>query len=559
MPYGRRAVGGCATMVAQAGKARRRTGSDVAPNRTSRARRRRPPSSVRPIGSGANPWKRLHAEGKRLRDAVPRRAHAGWKPAADRPDPLALIARSNADRQPDLVPIRMGRMASSVFGFYRGSAGVMAWDLAHTPVTGIHVLMDGDAHLANFGLFGTVEQDVVFDLDDFDESQPGPWEWDVKRLVASVNVAARDLGWERTERRAAAVGCARAYRREVRRLERKGALSIWYEFLFTGREGAAVPLDPVARDVLRAATQTAAQRTREGVLEHLAVRSRDGVWRFREIPPIQRRLPRALRERVLAALEGYARSLPLGPRYLLDRYRPVDVAEHVVGVGSVGARVYVVLLFGNGDPDPLLLQVKGALPPAAAPYLAPLPRELQVHQGKRVVTAQMGLQSSPDLLLGWTRVDGRAFYVRQMRNLKGSVPLEELSAKEFLRYVAACGTILGHAHARSGEAARIAGYVGRSGALDEALADFAEEYGAQMVRDHARLVRAIASGRIDAVREGMAPPRRRGTGKAHSARGPPTSRPSGGRPPGRTTPTSRGAPRRAPGSRPRPERDPGRT
>ncbi len=334
MPRGRRTVRGCATMVARARGARKGTGSDVTPNRSSPARRGRKPRSVPQIGSGTNPWKRLHAEGKALRDVVPRRAHAGWKPAADRPDPLALIARSNADRQPDLVPIRMGRMASSVFGFYRGSAGVMASDLAHTPVTGIHVLMDGDAHLANFGLFGTVEQDVVFDLDDFDESQPGPWEWDVKRLVASVNVAARDLGWERTERRAAAVGCARAYRREIRRLERKGALAIWYEFLFTGREGAAVPLDPVARDVLRTATQTAAQRTSEGVLGHLAVRSRDGAWRFREIPPIQRRLPRDLRGKVLAALEGYARSLPRGRRFLLDRYRPVDVADTRRGRGK---------------------------------------------------------------------------------------------------------------------------------------------------------------------------------------------------------------------------------
>jgi len=474
-----------------------------------------------------------------MRDVLPRSAHAGWKPAANRPDPLVLIARSNTDRQPDLVPIRMGRMASSVFGFFRGSAVVMARDLASTPVTGIRVLMDGDAHLANFGLFGTVEQDVVFDLSDFDESQPGPWEWDVKRLVASVNVAARDLGWDRKERRIAVGGCVRAYRREVRRLEREGALAIWYQFLFTGRPGAALPLDPVARDVLRAATLTAAHRTNLGLLSHLAVRSRDGTWRFREIPPIQRRAARPLREKVLAALDEYARTLPRGRRYLLDRYHPVDVAEHVVGVGSVGARVYVVLLFGNGESDPLLLQVKGALAPAVAPYLPPLPRELRENEGKRVVTAQMGLQSSPDLLLGWTRVDGRPFYVRQMRNLKGSIPLDELSAKEFLRYAEACGTVLGHAHARSGEAAHIAGYCGRSGALDEALAEFAEDYGAQMVRDHARLTRAIAAGRVEALLEGAAPVRRR-SGPVRPRPNPPAISPStGGTRRRRTTPTSR--------------------
>jgi len=449
-------------------------------------------------------------------------------------------------------------MASSVFGFFRGSAAVMAWDLAHTPTNGTRVLMDGDAHLANFGLFGTVEQDVVFDLNDFDESQPGPWEWDLKRLVASVNVAARDLGWDRAERRAAAVGCVRQYRREVRRLERKGALAIWYQFQFTGRQSAALPLDPVAREVFEAATRTAANRTNESLLDHLAVRSRERAWRFREIPPIQRRLPGSLRAKIVAALHEYARSLPRGRRYLLDRYHAVDVAEHVVGVGSVGARAYVVLLFGNGESDPLLLQVKEALAPAATPYLAALPRELREHQGKRVVTAQMGLQSSPDLLLGWTRVDGRPFYVRQMRNLKGSVPLDELSAKQFLRYAEACGAILGHAHARSGEAARIAGYCGRSDALDEALARFAEEYGAQMVRDHARLVHAVAAGRVEAVIEGTVPVRRREGAIRPYRGGGATGRSTGDTSGPRSPPTSRGARLRDQGARrargPRPGR-----
>jgi uncharacterized protein (DUF2252 family) len=405
----------------------------------------------------------------------------------------------------------------------------MAWDLAHTPATGIRVLMDGDAHLANFGLFGTAEQDVVFDLNDFDESELGHWEWDLKRLVASVNVATREFGWTRAERRDAVAGCVEEYRGAVRRLERSGALSIWYEFLFTQRRNPALRLDPTTQAVLRGAAETASQRSNDTLLGRLARRASNGEWRFREIPPVQLRVSRKVRDQVIASLDPYSRTLPRGRRHLLERYRPVDVAEHIVGVGSVGARAYVVLLFGNGEPDPLLLQVKEGLPPAAGPYLPPLPRDLQREPGKRVVSAQMAIQSSPDLLLGWTRLGGRSFYVRQMRNLKGSVPLELLSRKQFLRYVRACGEILGHAHARTGDAARIAGYCGRSAALDVALARFAEDYGEQMVRDHARLVRAIAAGRIAAVDESRLTPRAARPKRAAGPKGRPTSRPTGGR------------------------------
>jgi uncharacterized protein (DUF2252 family) len=426
-------------------------------------------------------------------------------------------------------------MATSTFGFFRGSAVVMAWDLAHTPVTGLRVLMDGDAHLANFGLFGTAEQDVVFDLNDFDESQVGHWEWDLKRLVASINVATRELGWTRGERATAVEGCVGAYRASLRRLEHDGALSIWYEFLFTRRRNPAARLDPVAREVLRGAADTAAQRSNDTLLDRLARRAPNGEWRFREIPPVQVRIPRAIRDQVAASLDAYSRTLPRGRRYLLERYRPVDVAEHIVGVGSVGARAYVVLLFGNGESDPLILQVKQGLEPAAGPYLPALPPDLRREPGKRVVSAQMAIQSSPDLLLGWTRLDGHSFYVRQMRNLKGSVLLEALSHKQLLRYVRACGEVLGHAHARTGDAARIAGYCGRSSALDVALARFAEAYGAQVVRDHAELVRAIAAGRVRATSESDRPavPGRRAVRRG------PTSRPSGGRGGGRRRPTSR--------------------
>jgi uncharacterized protein (DUF2252 family) len=483
-------------------------------------------------------WNARHMEGKGLRTKLPRSAHARYRPEPDRPDPLQLLSDSNAGRQPDLVPIRMGRMASSLFGFLRGSAAVMAWDLARTPTTGIPVLMDGDAHLANFGLFGTVERDVVFDLNDFDESLPGPWEWDLKRLAASVNVAARDLGWSRSDRHAAVVGCVQGYRAEVRRLEPSGALDLWYQFLFTGRTSPQLRLDPTTREVLRGAATTAEQRTNETLLGQLAHRTPSGRWRFRPLPPIQVRVAGARAQQVLAGLRAYHSTLPRGRSYLISRYRPVDVAEHVVGVGSVGARAYVVLMFGNGESDPLLLQVKEALAPAASAYLPHLPPEFRGHQGKRVIAAQMALQSSPDLLLGWTRVDGRPFYVRQMRNLKGAVPLAALSPKQFLRYAHACGQVLGHAHARTGDGARIAGYVGRSGALDEALATFAEAYGLQTVHDHARLVAAIAAGRV-AVRPDT-PPSRAAAARRASRRAPsPTSRPTRGRGRPRTRPTPR--------------------
>jgi uncharacterized protein (DUF2252 family) len=510
---------------------------------------RRPPA--------ARPWEVHHDQGKALRDSVSRSAHGRWQAPPDRPDPLDLIARSNEGRLPGLIPIRMGRMATSLFGFYRGNAAVMAWDLAHTPVTGIHVLMDGDAHLANFGLFGTVERDVVFDLNDFDESQTGPWEWDLKRLVASVNVAAREFEWSRRDRAEAVRNCVQGYRGAVRRLEESGALAIWYEFLFTRRRNPGLHLDPVTHAVLWGAAETAAQRSNDTLLNRLAHRGPKGEWRFREIPPVQVRVPRDVRGQVLASLGAYARTLPRGRRFLLDRYHPVDVAEHIVGVGSVGARAYVVLLFGNGEDDPLLLQVKEGLGPAATPYLPPLPKDLAREPGKRVVTAQMALQSSPDLLLGWTRMDGHSFYVRQMRNLKGSVPLEELTRKQFLRYVEACGQVLGHAHARTGDAARIAGYCGRSSALDDALARFAEEYGAQVERDHARLVRAVASGHIAAVFEdAAASPRRRspapGRGSVRS-----TSRPSGGPRAARRRPTSPPGSRRGRAARPPRSRSPG--
>jgi len=391
-------------------------------------------------------------------------------------------------------------MYATRFGFYRGNSAIMAWDLAHTPVSGFEVLLDGDAHLSNFGLFGTVERDVVFDLNDFDESTVGPWEWDLKRLVVSVEVAGRDLGLDRRQRRAAIQDCLKGYRWEIRRLERVGALDVWYMFLFAGRKGADIPLDPSVRAVLRTESLRAADRTNEAFLNEVAEQDGRGSWRLRDDPPIQTPVSNATREAVITGLAQYALSLPRARRSLLSRYHVVDVARHVVGVGSVGTRCYLVLLFGNGPEDPLFLQVKEATVPAATPYVRALPPEFLEHQGRRVVTAQMGLNSSPDILLGWTEVDGRPFYVRQMRNLKGGIPLERLGGSTFPRYVRACGAILARAHARGGDPAVIAGYWGDGHGLEEALTRFAGAYAEQVEQDHAALVRAVERGRVEVAR-----------------------------------------------------------
>lgn len=436
------------------------------------------------------------ARGKALRSRAPRKHQGVWRAPVDRPNPLGVLEKTNRGRIPELIPLRMGRMAASRFGYLRGSAAMMAWDLAHTPASGIHVLLDGDAHLSNFGLFGTVERDVVFDLDDFDESIPGPWEWDLKRLLTSVEIAGRDLGFGRAERDAALEECLRGYRDEIWALENVGSLDLWYRFLFGGRKGSDIHLDPETRRIVQEASAKAAQRTNQTLLDEVAEQRPDGAWELREEPPIQTRIARRTRAEVVAALDRYTLSLPQARRHLLERYHVLDVARHVVGVGSVGTRVYLALLLGIDAHDPLFLQVKEATVPAATPYLPPLPRALAADQGQRVVAAQMALVGSPDILLGWTQIGGRSFYVRQMRNMKGSVPLTRLGGHRFPHYVRACGAILGRAHARTGDAAMIVGYWGASRTMDDAFVRFARSYADQVEADHAALVRAVSQGKV---------------------------------------------------------------
>lgn len=449
-----------------------------------------------------------YEQGQALREQTPRESHATWTPAADRADPVATVLASNVGREESLIPLRMGRMAESPFAFLRGACAVMAGDLARTPISGPQVVIDGDAHINNFGLYGTPQRDVVIDINDFDEATIGPWEWDLKRLVASVNVAGRENGLDAEERRSAVMRCVRGYSGNAQRLTKLGVLETWSLFAYAELErNEAVPkseggiqIGNKFRAVLKKVL-TKAQRTHsEALLAKVARRQADGGWRFVADPPILTSLDEATRQKVIASLAEYAETLPAEYRFMLHRYSVADVCHRVVGIGSVGTRAYLVLLFGNGDDDPLFLQVKEAVAPVHAPYLPSVVLRVN-HEGRRVIGTQRLLQSLGDPLLGYTTIDGQHYFVRQMKNLKASMPIEFLTGEPFEFWGLVCGTLLARAHARTGDIAKIAGYIGKSDAFATALADFAEAYGDQTERDHAALVEAVRSGRVEAIHE----------------------------------------------------------
>jgi uncharacterized protein (DUF2252 family) len=436
--------------------------------------------------------------GVELAKRVPQASHAEWKPPKNRPSPVDMVVAGNAGRVAELVPLRMGRMAASPFAFLRGAASVMAWDLSHTPVSGPEVVIDGDAHINNFGLFGTPQREVIVDMNDFDEATRGPWEWDLKRLVASVNVAGRENGLNRKERRRAVSEAAFGYRWNINRLWTRGVLDVWSLLIHADRKPGVVKVPNKAWAIVQKTVSKAQRTTNETLLPKVAHRRHDGGWRFVDAPPILTRVDDETRGKVVASLAEYADSLSPAYRYMLRRYAVADVAHRVVGVGSVGMRAYLVLMFGNGDNDPLFLQVKEAGEPVHAQYLPPLPIRLP-HQGRRVVVVQRLLQASGDPMLGHTTIDGRPFYVRQMKNMKASLPVQFMTGEPFEFWAFACGALLARAHARSGDAAKIAGYCGDGDGLDRALVEFAESYGDQTERDHAELVRAIKNGRVRAT------------------------------------------------------------
>jgi len=449
------------------------------------------------LGRQAIPWETRHAEGKALRKSVPRESHAEWKPSRNRADPVSTVMANNKGRQKHLIPLRMGRMASSPFAFLRGSACVMAADLSTTPISGIPTIMAGDAHLNNFGLYGTRQREVVFDLNDFDETVIGPWEWDLKRLTASVNVAGRQNGLNRRERAAAVKRCVEGYRFNISRLQSMGVLDIWYLHAYPGRDNPVAKMDAKSKAVFEKTLTKALRTDNRKLLPKVADQDAKGTWTFRNDPPVLTHVDKTIKRKVIDALNRYSQTLSRDRRLMLGRYSVADVAHRVVGVGSVGTRAYLALLFGNGDDDPLFLQVKEAPGAAHAPFLPPMLEEFR-HNGKRVTVGQQALQASSDPMLGYTEIDGRHYYVRQMKNLKASVPVEWLTGSAFNFYAWACGAILARAHARTSDPARVSGYCGNSGALNEALVEWAEAYGNQTEEDHARLLDAIHRGEVAA-------------------------------------------------------------
>jgi uncharacterized protein (DUF2252 family) len=451
----------------------------------------------------------LRTRGKAARDTVSRKSHGQWSEPAGRADPVGVLEQQGARRLPELLPIRYGRMAASPFAFFRGSAAIMAADLAATPRSGLATQLCGDAHLSNFGGFAAPDRELVFDLNDFDETLPGPWEWDLKRLGASLAVAARDAGLGAGERRAAVAAAGRAYREAMRDFAGMRNLDVWYSrldadaILARARDG----LGAKAARKLERDMEKAERRNSLRALDKLTKRV-DGELRLISDPPLMvpvvELMPEtdasALADALGALLRDYANSLRPDLRPIVQSYRPVDVARKVVGVGSIGTRAWVVLMLGRDDDDPLFLQVKEAQHSVLQPHLG---RGRYANQGRRVVEGQRLMQAAGDLLLGWIRtrnVDGveRDFYVRQLWDWKYSVAVERFDADGFERYGRLCGMTLARAHARTGERAAIAGYLGNSDAFDRALARFAESYADTNASDHQALVEAIRSGRVRA-------------------------------------------------------------
>lgn len=435
--------------------------------------------------------------GQALRQFCPRESHAEWAPALNRADPLSLIQASNRGRVPDLVPLRMGRMAASPFAFLRGAACVMASDLATLPDTGLQVVIDGDAHIDNFGLFGTPEGRVVFDLNDFDETVVGPWIWDLKRLVASLNVAARENGLSRRERHAAVLVAVEGYRKAISAMAGMTALGLWQAHTLADQMAQEFKGDHKVKTLIRKAEEKALAQNNVSLFNKVIEKGPRDSLRFKSDPPLLVRADDETREALVEALTGYSKTLPPERAYMLRRYRVVDAAHRVVGVGSVGCRAWLVLLMGNNPDDPLFLQVKEAVKPAAAAFLPEPPRDFR-HQGRRVAHGQRLLQAEGDPLVGWTTLGGKPYYVRQMRNLKGAIPNECMAPGPLNFFGGAFATLLARGHARTGDACVIAGYCGNSHALDEALAEWAEHYGDQVEQDHALLVKAIKSQKIQA-------------------------------------------------------------
>jgi uncharacterized protein (DUF2252 family) len=449
------------------------------------------------------------ALGKTARAQAPRSVHREWLPPSGRRDPVELLDEQAASRVPELVPIRYDRMLVSPFTFYRGAAYVMAADLARSPRTGLNVQLCGDAHLSNFGAFAASDRRLVFDVNDFDETLPGPFEWDLKRLVASFAVAGRDLGFHADQRREVNLAVTHAYRKAMRGLASMKTMDLWYSRID-------------AETLIRKFRSKASAKRRKLMEKNLAkARAKDSLRAFGKLTTIVDGEPRIVNDPPLimpiaqltggqerAAVDefargvnrGYRRTLQGDRRHLLERFRYGDAARKVVGVGSVGTRDWIVLMLGRDNDDPLFLQLKEAQASVLEPFLG---KSQYANHGQRVVEGQRLMQAASDIMLGWDRVTGidgskRDFYVRQLWDDKGSVIIEGMKPRELREYAEICGRTLARAHARSGDAVAITAYLGSSATLDKALADFSELYADQNELDYAALTAAVETGRVTA-------------------------------------------------------------
>jgi uncharacterized protein (DUF2252 family) len=451
------------------------------------------------------------ARGKAARAEVPRRVNGEWEPSSSRTDPVDLLEQQAVSRVPELVPIRYGRMLASPFAFFRGGALIMAADLAGTPISGLRVQLCGDAHLSNFGVFGSPERNLVFDINDFDETAPGPWEWDVKRLAASFAVAGRENGFSDAERRTVVLDTVRSYREAMSTFAGMRNLEVWYAYLPVEEALREFTAGVSRKRVKKAEADIAKSRTKDSMqafdkLTHLV----DGEPRIISDPPlivpIDELLPsdsdrNEAVEELRTLIRTYRRTLETDRRHLLETFRFVDLARKVVGVGSVGTRAWIALFLGADEQDPLFLQVKEAQASVLEQFVG---KSEYANRGQRVVAGQRLMQATSDIFLGWQHtssgLDGqeRDFYVRQLKDWKGSFAFEAARPPGAIGYGKLCGWTLARAHARSGDRIAIAAYLGTGDAFDQAIAAFAETYADQNQRDYDALKHAVESGRINA-------------------------------------------------------------
>ncbi len=466
-------------------------------------KRRQQTSSQKSTKPATNPSRApatRQTDGKALRKRTPRSSHSEWTPPRDRRDPIELLIKSSTHRVQHLVPIRYGRMLQSAFAFYRGAAAIMAADLSSTPSTGLRVQVCGDCHLMNFGIFATPERNLIFDINDFDESLPGPWEWDLKRLTASFVIAGRHNNFKRSQPREAALAAARGYREQMARFAQMGALQIWYERVNVDDLLAHLP-----EKSFRAAAEAEIRKATHGGPEHDFPKLVDVEQKqptIRDNPPLiyhpRRAEAREFIEDLRQAFARYRKTLSDERRVLLDRYTLTDHAVKVVGVGSVGTRCGVLLLMA-GPNDPLFLQVKEATTSVLEPYLG---KSTYANHGERVVNAQRLMQATSDLFLGWTQGrGGRHFYIRQLHDVKVKPMVEVYDPPTMNVYAQYCGWVLARAHARSGNPKLISEYLGNTDRFDQSVANFAESYADQNERDYQEFVGAVRKRRLHATLE----------------------------------------------------------